>query len=601
MTTRESTLSALVLGILGLLTLTGCLAGNPNMGAAKSAMDRKNYERALAHVKRALAQDSTNAKAYMMKARILRQMADTTTPAEKYEELHRRAHEAEEKAIKFDPSVYEKIRNQRELAYIQEFQQGVEAFDKARRTESGDQFRRAAAYFGAAGTIQPDSTDPILNEAFARLRAARFAEGEAAAEQMSEVIPILERYIEKEEEPTKNAYTILAQLYRQDDQLEKVIDLAEAAIEDLSSRPLHFRIQGTKGVKYAGTIEVGRASRSVEGTVPDRIQLSTRRGRIAGSFTKDESGKRQTQSRLRVSLYAKGTEVASGQTTSSSDSVKVSANLSDVTPLAELQNYRLNALNRAGETKRAMQAYRERTREAPNDAIYRYNYGSLLLKAGRYDEAIEQLKKAVELDSKDPKKQYNLGVAYLNNGLALRDSLAALRDALSQKDRTPTEEERRRVKKLDQQRLELFKKAIPPLERARQLSARNGTYHQKACSALFQAYVQTEQTEKAQQVKKCAAQTDASLGVDSAEKSGPETEQSGVNPNQLSETDASTGEKPRRFRLSCRTEETGPLVRCEPGSSLRRTVSSRTPSQFRLGWGPWSLGDRATPHSGRPQ
>ena len=602
MTTRQSALFALFLGSLGLMALSGCSAGNPNMSAAESAMEQENYDRALANVDSAIAQDSANAEAYAMKARILRQMADSTTPPGEYKQRYREAREAEQQAIEFDPGQRSTINSQRELAFIEEYQKGADAFNEARKSRSKDDFMRAAAFFGAASAIRPDSTGPILNEAFARLQAARLEGGDQGTQEMAEVIPILETYIEKEDQPSKDAYTILAQLYRQDKQPEKAIDLTETAIEDLSNRPTHIRVSGTQGVDYTGTIgtgiffeisgtsgmkysgnvggaeksrsvegtvpdkvsvsesgivsgtfnkeseegeltvrliESGRTlvsesttaeygnvsltqndvqatgsseSREVEGTVPDRIELSTSEGMVSGSFQKPEGGKRQTKGQLQVALYMQGTELASDQTTSPAEPLEISADLSAQTPLAELQNQRLNALNSTGNTERAMQAYQEQIEQDPDDATYRYNYGSLLLNADRYDEAAEQLARAVELDPDDPKKQYNLGAAYLNKGVALQDSLVSLRDSLMAKEQSPTDEEQKMMKELDEQRRGLFRDAIPPLERARQLSGPGGQYRQSACSALFQAYVQTEQTEKAEEVKACAGQMGNSSG-----------------------------------------------------------------------------------------
>ena len=512
MTTRQSALFALFLGSLGLVALSGCSAGNPNMSAAESAMEQENYDRALANVDSAIAQDSANAEAYAMKARILRQMADSTTPPGEYKQRYREAREAEQQAIEFDPGQRSTINSQRELAFIEEYQKGADAFNEARKSRSKDDFMRAAAFFGAASAIRPDSTGPILNEAFARLQAARLEGGDQGTQEMAEVIPILETYIEKEDQPSKDAYTILAQLYRQNKQPEKAIDLTETAIEDLSNRPTHIRVSGTQGVDYTGTVEVGGSSRSVEGATPDRIELSTSEGMVSGSFQKPEGGKRQTKGQLQVALYMQGTELASDQTTSPAEPLEISADLSAQTPLAELQNQRLNALNSTGNTERAMQAYQEQIEQDPDDATYRYNYGSLLLNADRYDEAAEQLARAVELDPDDPKKQYNLGAAYLNEGVALQDSLVSLRDSLMAKEQPLTDEERKMVRELDEQRRGLFKDAIPPLERARQLSGPSGQYRQNACSALFQAYVQTEQTEKAEEVKECAGQMGSSSG-----------------------------------------------------------------------------------------
>ena len=514
MTTRQSALFALLLGSLGLFALSGCSAGNPNMSAAESAMEQQNYDRALANVDSALTQDSANVDAHMMKARILRQMADSTMPPEQYKELFERARAAEQKAIEFDPGQRSSVQEQRELTYIQEYQKGADAFNAAQRAQSKEQFERAAAFFGAAGAVQPDSTGPILNEAFARLRAARLEEEGNMAEAMNNVIPILERYIEREDRPTKDAYTILSQLYLQDEAPERAIEVTEQALDDLSNRPTHFRFSGTRGVQYAGTVEAGGSSRSVDGTTPGRVRLSTDEGTVSGSFYKTDGGRRQTQGQLRVTLYKQGTEAASGQATAMSDTVSLSADLTGMAPLAQLRNYRLNDLNQTGNTERAMRAYERQIERNPEDPTYRYNYGSLLLNADRYDEAAEQLKRAVELDPDDPKKQYNLGAAYLNKGVTLQDSLVSMRDSLTAKDRNPTEAEQKQVKELDDQRRSLFRQAIPPLERARQLSGPSGRYRQNACSALFQAYVQTEQTEKAQGVKECAGQTPQGSGGD---------------------------------------------------------------------------------------
>jgi tetratricopeptide (TPR) repeat protein len=474
------------------------------MSAAESAMEQENYQRALANVDTALAQDSANVDAYMMKARILRQMADSTVPADRYKNLYAQAREAEEQAIQFDPGKRSDVESQRELAFVQEYQKGADLFNQARKSQDQDRFMQAAAAFGAAGVIRPDSTGPIKNEAFARLQAAQLEGGDAAMEQMKDIVPILERYIEKEEEPTKNTYAILSQLYLQDEQPEKTVEITEQAIDDLSERPTHFRFTGTRDVEYAGTVEAEGSPRNVEGTVPDRVNISADDGMVSGSFYKKEGGKRQQKGQLQVSLYTQGTEVASQRVVSPSDTAAVSEDLSGATPLAELRNSRLNALNQLGDTTRAMQAYRQQIEQNPENATYRYNYGSLLLNANRYDEAAEQLAKAVEYDPNDPKKQYNLGAAYLNQGVALQDSLVSVRDSLMARDQSPTEEERKMIRGLDEQRLELFEQAIPPLERARQLSGSDGQYRQNACSALLQAYVQTEQTEKAEEVEECA-------------------------------------------------------------------------------------------------
>jgi tetratricopeptide (TPR) repeat protein len=171
---------------------------------------------------------------------------------------------------------------------------------------------------------------------------------------------------------------------------------------------------------------------------------------------------------------------------------------------------RLNAYNRAGDADEALAAYREQIEKSPNQARYRYNYGALLLKAQRYDAAINQLQTAVDLAPDNAEGQYNLGAAYLNAALMRDDSIATITDdPAALRDTTLSPE--RAVDRLTERRATLFEKAIPPLERARalveqdQMLRREGaqSVRQDACRALMVAYVQTQRPGKAAQVEDC--------------------------------------------------------------------------------------------------
>ncbi|MFP4227217.1 MAG: tetratricopeptide repeat protein [Salinivenus sp.] len=170
----------------------------------------------------------------------------------------------------------------------------------------------------------------------------------------------------------------------------------------------------------------------------------------------------------------------------------------------EMQSLLLNAYQESGDAEKALEAYRKQVEKEPDNATFRYNYGSLLLSEERNDEAIEQLQEAVDLDSDNTKAQYNLGAAFVNRAVAQNDSIAAIEDGFREEDREASEEEAQRMKKFAQQRQQAFENAIPPLERARQMSGEDGDYREDACRALFQAYVQTERSEQAAEVEECA-------------------------------------------------------------------------------------------------
>ena len=506
-TLRQSALFAIVVGGALLGMMSGCQIGNPNLTTAKEAMGKQEYDRALANIDTAIAQDSTvQAKAYRMRAEVLRKKSDSTMAPEDYKDLYRQARAAEDSTLKYDSGLRGDLEGTQARVYSQQYQKGAKAFQNAQRTADSTAYRQAALHFGAASATFPDTASTILNEAYALLNMERMKQ----TGDMTNAIPVLEHYFEKADEPQKNAYVILSSLYLQKGANQTAIDLLEEARRDLSARPAKFSISGSRGLSYSGTVEVDGTSREVEGQVPDKVTLDSG-NQVSGTFEKQRS-----EGQLRVQLLYKGTSIA--DTTFTTGSATLSATLADKTPLAELEGKLLNAYNRAGQIEKAMTAYQEQIEENPNNVTYRYNYGSLLLNAERYDEAIAQLKKAIELDPQDVKAQYNLGAAYTNSARKLQDSIRAVEDSLStirdravEGNRAPTAEERELVNRLDkkskvleQRKRNIFKQAIPPLEQARQLSESDASIRQDACRALVSAYVQTEQIQKAREHEECA-------------------------------------------------------------------------------------------------
>jgi len=477
------------------------------MSKAEDELQQQRYEQALASIDSALAQDSANAGAYLMKAKVLRQQADSTMSPEEYKTFYEKARAAEEQAIQFSPGARSDVEGQRRQTFAMQSQKGAKAFRRGRQTSDAMAYRQAAAHFGAASATYPDSVSIILNEAYARLNQAQSQENGS----MTAAIPSLESYIEAASSPEKNAYDILSALYLQEGETQKAIELLEMAREDLSARPTHFRLGGTRGLSYSGTVQAGGTSQPVEGTTPGRVSVDASDGEVSGTFSKE-----QKEGQLRVRLFYKGGAVQ--DTTISTGSANLAVNLSEEAPLAQIEGRLLNAYNQAGQTEKAMSEYREQIEKNPNNVTYRYNYGSMLLQADRYDDAIEQLETAVELEPGNVKAQYNLGAAYSNKARQVQNELTAVNDslrAISQKamenNREPTAEEKETVNKLDQQATELteekkalFEKAIPPLERARQLSGPDGSFRTDACTALVTAYVQTERVDKAKEYEDCA-------------------------------------------------------------------------------------------------
>lgn len=158
---------------------------------------------------------------------------------------------------------------------------------------------------------------------------------------------------------------------------------------------------------------------------------------------------------------------------------------------ADIQTSLLNAYARSGNTDRAIEQYEVAIQGAgAEDPVVRYNYGALLLNAGRYDEAIEQLDEAVRLNPENADAYYNLGASYQNKAAALNDQ------ANQSEDNTEAQ-------RLTDARDENLEASLPYLQRARELSAAQGD-ESSVCLALFRVYTQLGRVDAAEGVAECA-------------------------------------------------------------------------------------------------
>ena len=86
---------------------------------------------------------------------------------------------------------------------------------------------------------------------------------------------------------------------------------------------------------------------------------------------------------------------------------------------SEMQVARTSAYIGAGRIAEAIDASKILVDNEPNNKIYRYNYGVLLLNAERYPEAETQLLEALKIDPEYENAIYNIGVTYVKWGTAM--------------------------------------------------------------------------------------------------------------------------------------------------------------------------------------
>ena len=176
----------------------------------------------------------------------------------------------------------------------------------------------------------------------------------------------------------------------------------------------------------------------------------------------------------------------------------------------ELRAMLLNAYVFADQAGRALKFYARELPSERENKVFLYNYGTLMLREADYDGAIAMLQRAVNLDSAYVNARFNLGAAYINKAVDVDANYRAVDDSLSnQRSQLPAFRISRmesRMEELQQRKRGLFEEAIEHLEMARMLIERQQNLGEVAdvCRALYRAYAQIDEGEKAEALTPCA-------------------------------------------------------------------------------------------------
>ncbi len=117
----------------------------------------------------------------------------------------------------------------------------------------------------------------------------------------------------------------------------------------------------------------------------------------------------------------------------------------------------IDVYERTKQTDKAMKLTSDAVAKDPSNKIFRYAYGAFLLRQEKYPEAVEQFSAALKLDPAYTDAEYNLGVSYLNWGVAMKEESDKKYEA---------ERKTNKAAKEDLTYKEKFKAAVPYLEKA---------------------------------------------------------------------------------------------------------------------------------------
>jgi len=207
---------SILFGAFLLIGADGC-SSDPNVEGAKLDLRNQDYDRALQNLETALEKDPQNAEAYELKGRVLAAQATATVDQAAHIAIVNDMIDAFTSARSIDAVTYgEAVDNQMRIAFHNEFQRGIQAFNRGRNDDS--EFVVAARYFEEASVIQPDSSGAYVNQAFAWMNA----------KMPESAISPFEKALETGDNDPET-YRLLSGLYQTSDRLDDSVSLLETA------------------------------------------------------------------------------------------------------------------------------------------------------------------------------------------------------------------------------------------------------------------------------------------------------------------------------------------------------------------------------------
>ena len=119
----------------------------------EKALKKQNYDEALGYVEKAFQKKPEDAKAFEVQGRIYQGMAALVEEPAEYVALLGQMMEAFHQAASLDSKMAEKVKNTLTLAYITQFQRGIEVFNEAQSTRDKNGYLQSAS--SGPGQLSP--------------------------------------------------------------------------------------------------------------------------------------------------------------------------------------------------------------------------------------------------------------------------------------------------------------------------------------------------------------------------------------------------------------------------------------------------------------
>lgn len=402
----------------------GFQCASPELTSARLYIQRQEWENAIKSLEKEVQKNPQDEEAWYLMGRVKGEIKD-----------FQGMNDAFAKALAISQQHKKDIQDARLHFWAQYFNQGVLNFQKGK--DSTEYYDKAVAAFQTAAIILPDSVNTYKNLAIAYL-----AKGDD-----TDAIKTMEKALSMQEDPL--IARLLGEEYfnigkkHKDSFEEKNRDALEVIrAVDAIHKGMH-REDVEKTLGSPDSKEQGKGKKSQE-----EVWMYEKYG-LKLTFVDRLLAQKTVTKPFEASIDSTDYRIAMDYFNKSIDVLTVAQRMDPTNE--DILTLLSNAYIAAGKAAVAEETFLKGIETNPGNKFFHYNLGVLRLKAEKYEDAVKQFSDALKIDPNYENALYNLVVAYVNWGVAMREK--------AQRGVEGTN------KPIDESYKEKFQEALPLLER----------------------------------------------------------------------------------------------------------------------------------------
>lgn len=371
----------------------GFQCGTTEMTSARLYIQKSDWDNAIRNLESELAKNPTNEEAWYLLGRVKGEKTDFVG-----------MNDAFDHALKVGKTYAKDIYDVRYNYWGKYLNIGVESFNKAK--DSVQYYDKAVAAFQTAIEISPDSAMAYKNLAFCYLSKSQTSEALGMLEKSFAISndPVSGRYIG--EINNQMGLTHKEKFEAPENKIEIKIWMSPDEVKAKLGDPTSKSTAKEKKIVKEKWVYAAK-----------KLTLNFEDGQLR---LWEENGKKEEKE---PKVYYKDYAERDSAMPYFDKAITVLERVWKLDPQnAELIGLLSNVYIAADKGETALEVFKKGVETDPKNKYFHYNYGVLLLKDSQFENALDQFRAALALDSTYEAALYNLGAGYVNWGVHIRES-----------------------------------------------------------------------------------------------------------------------------------------------------------------------------------